>query len=168
MASQNTNNPIEGLKGTEPVVDEEAPEVVDEEEGGGAESFADDDDDSVVDSVDNADEDEDDDDDDDADDDEAGINEPEDGSIAASTQQKVVNETTPSAMQFPSPDQGFVAEDDKISEGVDDIEYDEEALKKVSNERDSMRIIHPEQDNVNLEELSILTRVIRNKGGIIV
>ena len=72
-----------------------------------------------------------------------------------------------SSLNFPLTD-GVDLDDDKISEGLDDIEYDEDALKKINNERDSMHIVHPEQETVSLEELSILTTVTRNKNGIIV
>ena len=73
-----------------------------------------------------------------------------------------------SGIQFPISQGVQIDEDDKISEGLDEIEYDEEALKKINNERDSMNIVHPEQETVSLEELSILTTVTRNKNGIII
>ena len=59
--------------------------------------------------------------------------------------------------------------DDILEESdEDDYEYDEDILKKLDFNKIDMNKIHPESTHINNDELKTLTKIVRNKQGIII
>ena len=62
-----------------------------------------------------------------------------------------------------------ITDDTLLDESDDeDYEYDEDILKKLDFNKVDMKRIHPESIHINNEELKTLTKVVRNKYGIII